>query len=135
MGSQRSQRRTFIYDLGVTRNVNTSPSLMVQIFCNESTFQGRNSTLFTYLYNYVYWRGQFRNCWVSKQLFFVDMELRKCISKLIPDGYFLTHISSAQSLPCLQKSCFETTKFLNCPLYHYVCGYGTKTQIYARNLK
>ena len=57
MGSQRSQRRTFIYDLGVTRNVNTSPSLMVQIFCNESTFQGRNSTLFTYRYNYVYWRG------------------------------------------------------------------------------
>ena len=57
MGSQRSQRRTFIYDLGVTRNVNTSPSLMVQIFCNESTFQGRNSTLFTYRYNFVYWRG------------------------------------------------------------------------------
>ena len=50
-------------------------------------------------------------------LFFVDMELRKCISKLIPDGYFLTHISSSLSLPCLQKSCFETTKFLNCPLY------------------
>ena len=75
MGSQRSQRRTFIYDLGVTRNVNTSPSLMVQIFCNESTFQGRNSTLFTYLYWLEEAFKEFRG---YEATLFVNLKLNYC---------------------------------------------------------